>query len=156
MDAVLLQINVDLLLISRVLAAFFWGATWAAFLQFNRQGQFLVERRTWLTVVIGVGIDMLIAYPGDWWTVVLVISFSSVGIIFRSLWNESQGDNPNPRSHKLKYDLEDAAGLTLAVLDQLTALLKNGLGSGHAAAVSETLALVHQIHDKIIDARKGR
>ena len=155
MDAVLLQINIDLLLISRVLAGFFWGATWAAFLQFNRQGQFLAERRTWLTVVIGVGLDMLIAYPGDWFTVALVISVSSVGVIFRSLWNESQG-KINPSSYKLIHHLEDGAALVNTVLDQLTDLLKNDLGAGHAASVSETLVLVHKILEHLKDARNGR
>lgn len=155
MDHELTQISVDLLLIARVLAAFSWGVGWAAFLQFNRQGQFLAERRTWITVVIGVGLDLLIAYPGDWWTVVLIISFSSLGVIFRSLWNEAQGV-VSPSSYKLKHHLEDIAALTDTAIDQLTALLDANLSGAHVAAVSRILANIHQIHDHVIDARNGR
>lgn len=155
MDQQITQISIDLALILRVSLAFFWGAGWATFIQFNRHGQFLAERRTWITVVIGIGADLLIAYPGDWWTVVAVIVASSVGIIFRSLWNESQG-SINPTSYKLKHHLEDIAALTDGVIDRLTKLLRANLTGPQAAAVSETLARVHQIQDHVIDARNGR
>ncbi len=74
------------------LLAFVWGAVWASFLQFNRMGQFLAQKRTWLTVVIGVGLDLLLLFPLIPWRVWLqiftVISLSSLAIIFRSLKNE--------------------------------------------------------------------
>lgn len=72
--------------------ALIWGIVWASFLQFHHLGRFLALKRTWLTVVIGIGIDLLIALrliPFVYWQRVLtVIALSSIGIIFRSLANE--------------------------------------------------------------------
>lgn len=156
MDYPVTQISIDLALILRVSLAFSWGVGWATFIQFNRLGQFLAERRTWTTVVAGIGVDMLIAYPGDWWTVALVIVSSSVGIIFRSLWNEANSDKPNPSSYKLLHHLEDIAALSDAVIERLNRLLRANLTGPQAAEVSETLTTAHQIHDHVIDARRGR
>jgi hypothetical protein len=150
-----MTIFVDLLLILRILAALFWGIIWASFLQFTRQGEFLAERRTWITVVIGVGVDLLIAYPGDWYVITLVIIVSSIGIIFRSLWNETKG-LPNPNSHKLKHHLEDIAALTDEQIDQLNDLLKDSMSPAQLASVSDMLANTHQIKDHAQDARQGR
>jgi Na+/proline symporter len=73
-----------------------WGGVWAAFLQFHPRGQWLVVRRTWITVVIGVGVDVLICklfLPWEpWLYVVGVVLLSSVCIIARSLYNESRED----------------------------------------------------------------
>lgn len=75
-----------------LILAFFWGVVWALFLQFNHLGQFLSRRRTWLTVVVGIGIDLIIMLPmlphQMWEQVVAVVACSSVGIITRSLYNE--------------------------------------------------------------------
>jgi len=72
--------------------ALIWGVVWAVILQFTRMGQFLVHQRTWITVVIGVGGDLVIAavcVPFDgWWRVAAIVVLSSVGIIARSLINE--------------------------------------------------------------------
>lgn len=72
--------------------AFFWGGIWAAFLQFTRAGQFLAAKRTWITVVVGLGLDLLIlllVLPWQiWLQVFFVIVFSAVLIILRSLVNE--------------------------------------------------------------------
>ena len=72
--------------------AFIWGAIWAHYLQFNEMGRFLAQKRTWLTVVIGVGVDLLLLLPviprWIWFKIFTVIGFSSLAIIFRSLWNE--------------------------------------------------------------------
>lgn len=72
--------------------ALIWGSLWAAFLQFNRFGRWLARKRTWITVVVGVGVDLLImrrVIPKDaWLKVVTIITFSSLSIIFRSLYNE--------------------------------------------------------------------
>lgn len=74
------------------LLALIWGVIWSAYLQFFRLGRFLAEKRTWLTVVIGVGVDLLILYPlvprREWIKFFSIIALSSVAIIFRSLWNE--------------------------------------------------------------------
>ncbi len=74
------------------LLAFVWGGILAAFLQWHPFGKFLALRRTWITVVIGVGVDLLILKSilnrQAWARVIAVISLSSVLIILRSLINE--------------------------------------------------------------------
>jgi Kef-type K+ transport system membrane component KefB len=80
------------MLLFALFLALVWGGIWAAFLQLHPLGQFLVIKRTWITVVIGVGADLLIALlVVDWmqWALmVAIIGMSSVGIIYRSLTNE--------------------------------------------------------------------
>ena len=69
-----------------------WGVFWAIFLQYHPLGRFLAKRRTWITVVVGVGGDLLLLYAvldlEDWLLVAAVVGMSSAGIIARSLWNE--------------------------------------------------------------------
>ena len=76
--------------------AFVWGAVWAMFLQRHSWGRWLAVKRTWLAVVVGVGVDLvillLILEPHVWTGVVAVIGASSVGIIVRSLYNEHGED----------------------------------------------------------------
>lgn len=73
-----------------------WGALWAAYLQFSQHGHYLAVRRTWLSVVIGVGGNMLILLSVlplyQWFTVLTVIGASAVGIIARSLYNERRDE----------------------------------------------------------------
>ena len=149
------QISIDFLLIARCFTALLWGILFALFLQHNRHGQFWAARRTWLAVVIGVGVDLLIAYGGDWLTVVAVITFSSVGIIGRSLVNEREEDL-NPRSYKIKWGLEDGIALSNWLISELNDLLKNGqLGQEENRSVSRALGLAHQLSEKIKAARRG-
>jgi len=54
------QITLDFGLITRCLGALCWGILLAVFLQFSRMGRFLAVERTWITVVVGVGVDLLI------------------------------------------------------------------------------------------------
>lgn len=74
--------------------AIIWGVIWALFLQLTKFGQFLAVKRTWLAVVVGVGIDLLLALPvvpgREWFKIFSIIAFSSLGIILRSLYNELQ------------------------------------------------------------------
>jgi len=76
--------------------ALIWGAIWALFLQIHPWGQWLAIKRTWLTVVIGVGVDMalllLVLDIRTWSAVATVIAASSIGIIARSLYNEHADD----------------------------------------------------------------
>lgn len=78
------------------LLAFVWGVVWAVFLQYHRYGQWLAIRRTWLTVVVGVGVDLaLLLLVLDAHTVAMVaavVAASSLGIIGRSLLNEHKED----------------------------------------------------------------
>lgn len=101
-----------------ILLGLVWGAIWAAFLQYTNLGAFLAIRRTWITVVIGVGVDLLILLLivplSLWWQICWIISASSVFIIGRSLYREyweekgvmdvykdqiSQQDNLEPGGH---------------------------------------------------------
>lgn len=79
-----------------LLLAVVWGVLWALFLQYHGWGQWLAVRRTWLTVVIGVGVDLaLLAALLDlaaWLTTAAIIAASSVGIIVRSIANERHED----------------------------------------------------------------
>jgi len=75
-----------------LLLALIWGAIWALFLQFVPLGRFLALRRTWLTVVVGIGVDLLIALAvvpwAYWWPLAAIISLSALPIIARSLIDE--------------------------------------------------------------------
>src|SRR5574341_46045 len=75
-----------------LILALIWGAIWALFLQ-TYHGRFLAARLTWLSVVIGIGVDLLIlllVVPlAEWLIVGGVIAASSLSIIARSLINES-------------------------------------------------------------------
>lgn len=77
-----------------ILLGLAWGIAYAAFLQFTDIGRYIVERVTWLSVVIGVGGDLLIAGLFIGWPVVMsmgaIIGASSIGIIARSLINYQQ------------------------------------------------------------------
>jgi len=78
------------------LLAIFWGFFWAFVLQTTAFGRWLVIKRTWLTVVIGVGVDGLLLLPvvpfAAWLKMLAVVSLSAVGIIARSLVNELTED----------------------------------------------------------------
>lgn len=72
--------------------ALFWGILWAALLQWTQFGRWLAHRRTWLAVVIGVGVDLMLALPllplELWRRLLTIIGLSSLGVIARSLLNE--------------------------------------------------------------------
>jgi len=72
--------------------ALFWGVLWAAILQWTQFGRWLAYKRTWITVVVGVGVDLLLALPllpfAYWRRLLTIIGLSSLGIIARSLLNE--------------------------------------------------------------------
>jgi hypothetical protein len=152
MNQELSVISVNLLLLLQICLGFFWGFAWAGYLQFTRHGQFLVLKRTWITVVIGIGVDLAIAYGSEYWTVVLVIAVSSVGIIVRSLWNEQVADEaPNINSHKLKYALEDSLTVCSEMITGLTTILANG----DLTKLSFELARAHYLHEILLAARRG-
>ena len=83
-------------LVSALFLALIWGAIWAACLQWTMWGRWMAVRRTWLTVVIGVGADLLIALlvvPFEVWAIMTgIISISSVPIITRSIYQEQRED----------------------------------------------------------------
>jgi len=97
-----------------LILAFVWGVVWALFLQLTPAGRFLAKRRAWITVVIGVGGDMLIALLcisfGDWLRVGLIIALSAVAIIVRSLLNEWHETDEIIRTFKDKDRQQDNLG----------------------------------------------
>ena len=82
------------------LFAVLWGFAWAWCLDNTRRGRFLVNRRTWLTVVIGIGVDGLLYLPvlylmpaGQepvliWLRLVAILALSAIGIVKRSVDQE--------------------------------------------------------------------
>lgn len=75
-----------------LILALIWGGLWAAFLQFTAFGRYLSLRRTWITVVVGLGVDLLLlllVIPLHTWFVVCgVVTASAIGIVIRSVYNE--------------------------------------------------------------------
>lgn len=69
-----------------------WGVIWGSYLQFTRTGQWLASSRTWITVVVGVGMNLLISLlflPVSLWLHLIgLFAISSFPIILRSLHNE--------------------------------------------------------------------
>lgn len=149
------QIAVDLGVILRCLGALVWGVLWAMTIQFSRLGKFLAHERTWITVVIGVGVDLLLGIGATWWGLWLVVAFSSIGIIARSLINE-HNYSPDINSYKHKWGLEDAIDrLGDAVGHLEEALAAEGMDTSHFH-VSKALAKVHQAQRLVEVARYGQ
>ena len=69
-----------------------WGIAYALALEKVAFLRWLVDKRTWITVVIGVGVDLALAFfivPFEWWwRVALVVVLSAMGIIARSIYLE--------------------------------------------------------------------
>ena len=69
-----------------------WGVLWAIILQYTYLGRWLAVRRTWITVVIGVGGTLAAGLPavdiGQFVRISGLFAASSIGIIIRSIYNE--------------------------------------------------------------------
>lgn len=146
-----MQFSVDLLLIGRCLGALLWGIGLALFLQFHRMGKFLADERTWLTVIVGVGVDMLLGIGGTWWELWLVIAFSSLGIIWRSLRNEER-ETPNVKAYKTLWAMEAALDAVGDVITELQKALETSDGLAH---VSKALSRAHVASRSLTLARYG-
>lgn len=150
-------ISLNLVLILRLLLAFFWGWSLALFLQFTHIGKFWAEERTWLTVVIGVGVDWLISYDGSalWWTMGGILATSAVGILARS-WHNENRDAGNPRlPNKTQWSLDAANTYTQDMISILSRALSETDRVAQIGNISNSISLAHQIQAKIIDARRG-
>ena len=148
------QITVDFLLISRCLGAVLWGAFVAAFMQFTKMGQFIAAERTWIAVVVGVGGDMLIGIGAEWWVMWMIVAFSSLGVIVRSLVNEHETE-PALNRYKTKWAMEkaiDSCGNVIGALDK--ALAADGEAK-RVRFVSLALGAAHQASREITAARYG-
>ena len=150
-----MQITVDLGLIARCSVALLWGILWACAIQFNRLGKFLVQERTWISVVIGVGVDLLIGIGATWWVMWLVFAFSSIGIIARSLINEHEY-NPDVNSYKHKWILGDSIDLLGDVIGYLERALDAEGGADAHMYASKALTQTHKAQRLIEVARYGQ
>ena len=78
------------------LLALVWGGVWAFCLSYFEWGRWLALHRTWITVVVGVGVDLGILYAAlpweSWWIVAAVFALSAVGIVIRSIAQEYNSD----------------------------------------------------------------
>lgn len=147
--------SIDLALILRLFGALAWGAAYAIFLQLHPLGKFLVRFRTWVTVVIGVGVDLGIAYPGDWWTVAAVIAVSSVGIIARSLFNEEKTQRGKRMPDKTLYSIMDAIALSKGLIERLEKLIKKGGKDTQDLEIAAIVTIAYQIKEKCQHAQAG-
>lgn len=149
------QIDIDLVLISRCSFALLWGILWAVFIQYNKLGQFIGEERTWIAVVVGVGVDLLIGIAALWWQLWLVIAFSSVGIIIRSLLNEKREANPAVNRYKVKWAMEAGVDNCGAIICLLEKALGTDSESKRVRFISEALSAAHKASREITFARYG-
>lgn len=126
------------------------------FIQHNRWGRFLASERTWITVAIGVGVDLLIGFVLDpiWMMIAAVVAFSSVGIIARSLINESNKPKV-PTGYKMLWSLEDAIALLMELTEALEELAQNMDSGKQVAQVSKAVTLVHLVDETVKRARRG-
>lgn len=83
--------------VSAFFLAFIWGVIWALTIQHVPLAAYLAQKRTWMTVVAGVGVDLAIGLlavqdaSSPFWMWVYqfaIVALSSIGIIARSLVNE--------------------------------------------------------------------
>ncbi len=147
------QISVDSLVILRLSGAIAWGFVWALFIYKARSGIALRQDHTWVTVVIGVGADLLLSFPGDWWTVAAVIALSSFGIIGFAVFYPRQ-DEP-PSGYKIIGYIEDATALCLCTIRELETALAASEDGKTSAALSRTLTSVHKMRALMALARCG-
>lgn len=148
---------VDSVLILRVFLGVCWGFLYAATLTFTDVGKYLADQITWFSVVIGVGVSMLISYPGDWYTVALVMAASSAGIILRSILLDSRGrkrDDTIFRSHKTKNGIDDA---TVCVVKAWALALDGAKDAPPAQGVifNQILTLLETARSHLTAARRG-
>lgn len=149
------QITVNWVLIARCLGALFWGVLLAIFLQFSRMGRFLAAERTWISVVVGVGGDLLLGIGATWWAMWLIVAFSSIGIVARSLVNEHRETEPALNRYKTKWQMED----TIDRCGDVIGALEKGLAAMDEAQrvqfISLALTAAHQASRNITAARYG-
>lgn len=151
--ATTVSISLDWLLIVRCLVALSWGFGYATFLQYHRLGQFWADERTWLTVVIGVGVDFAIGFNTEWLAQLMIVVLSAIPIIMRSLINESKRP-PIPSGYKVLWGLEDSIAIINQITEKLEALIEGKEGET-IAEVSRILRLAHGVAEMLKATRRG-
>ena len=80
------------MLLSACLVGALWGVGYGMFLWLSPVGRWLRLRRTWLSVVIGVGMDLLIVLMAvdvaAWLVMVGVVASSGLGVVAMALGGE--------------------------------------------------------------------
>jgi len=132
----IVSISLDLLQISRLIIAFGWGIGYAIILHYTPPGKKLLARYVWLAVVIGVGVDLVISWNGDFITPGVFV-LSSFGIIARSVMKDNDDDNFNPRAYKMKQDLEAAHAILTKQREILRKLLEEKPGESTAQVYAQ-------------------
>lgn len=151
----LLQISIDLVLIGRCLLAAIWGILYAVWLQNSKMGAFIADERTWLSVVIGIGVDMLLGIGAEWWQIWLIVVLSGFGVIARSLINESDRQKP-PSGYKMLWSMEDAIATLIKLIAILEEVLEDVTEAQVVAKLSKALGLAHRALDSVQAARQGQ
>ena len=83
----------------------------------------------------------------------LIVICSALGVIARSLNNESQ--HPAPSGYKMLWGMEDVIVLTHKVSVILETVLEEAQPEKQLANISRALSLAHQANDIIKAARQG-
>lgn len=154
MQTEIVAISVNWITILRCLGALIFGIIYSLCLEFTEKGQFIAEKRTWLSVVIGVGVDLLIGFRADYAAICLVIAFSSVGIIARSLINESRAPEV-PTGYAVLHHLEDAARSLSKLRQELEASLTKANAGEMIVSISRSLALAYMAAEHISAVRNS-
>ncbi len=85
------------------LLGLFWGFAYALFLWLTGPGRFLRLRRTWVSVVIGIGVDLLIGLlvveVGAWLRLAGIVALSGVGIVVFALFVNEYGEHREDLEH---------------------------------------------------------
>ncbi len=149
------QITLDFVLIARCLGALVWGIGLACFLQYQRLGQFLAHERAWLSVIIGVGGDLLLGIGAAWWQLWLIVACSSLGVIARSLNNEQAAPEPALNKYKTKWAMEETIDACGSIITALEHALSAPDDAGRVRCISTALSAAHQASRHITFARYG-
>lgn len=146
----LFTLSVDLLLISRGIAALCWGIVLAVLIQYWSYGKFVAAERTWLSVVVGVGVDLLIAWRSSWEVTCTVIILSSLGIIFRSVVNESKrtGEERHPY-HARKFISMAIKELSACLKESQTLLADSPSAENLLSLVARTIARLSNARESL-------
>lgn len=102
-----------------------------------------------------MGVDLLIGITALWWQLWLVIAFSSVGIIIRSLLNEKRQSDPAVNRYKVKWAMEAVVDDCGAIIGLLEKALGVDSESKRVRLISEALSAAHKASREITFARYG-